>query len=247
MHVFISNLHEDRTTLREQVPGYGQAIPQVRQVGVNSVSPGVTKGLDLFRFTGDVGGVAVFDVPAGSGPLEVGVELDAVRRVDVDALHFATQSFALGERGHHLQAVSEDHAIGPVGVMLVELGTGVFIRQPVEVSKEVELRGCFRFLAVAYQVVDQHLGVDFFLDEERWRLHEEVGCVLFVLTPPDELGIEVTVATLVGNPERAAVVPFHDGLVLGGGDVLPRGITVSEAFHLFIHFGRSGHCSLVMQ
>ena len=233
MHVFISDLHEDRTAFREQVPRHDQAIPQVRQVGVNAVAPSVTEGLDLFRFAGDVGGVAVFDVPAGGGPLEVGVELDAVGRVDVDTLHLATQSFALGEGGHHLQTVAEDHAIGPVGVVLVELGAGVFIRQPIEIGKEVELETRLvgdlirlHFLAVASQVVDQHLGVDLLLDEERRRLRNEVGGVLLIFAPPDELGIEVTVAPLIGNPERAAVVPFHDSLVLGSGDVLPRGITV---------------------
>ena len=245
MHILVPNLHEDRTTLREQVPGHGEAIPQVRQVRVNAVAPCVTKGLDLFRFAGDVAGVAVPDVPAGSGPLEVRVEPDAVGRVEVDTLHLAAQSFALGEGGHHLQAVTEDHAIGPVGVVLVEFGAGVFIRQPVEVGKEVELRGCFRFPAVANQIVDQHLGVNFFLDVEWWRLHEEVRHVLFVLASPDELGIEVTIATLVGNPERVAVVPFHDSLVLGCGDVFTRRITVSEVFHLFIHIGCPGHGSLL--
>lgn len=44
---------------------------------MDAVAPGVA-GLDLFRPAGDVLGVAVVDIAAGGGPLEVGVELDAV-------------------------------------------------------------------------------------------------------------------------------------------------------------------------
>ena len=78
-------------------------------------------------------------VAAGGGPLEVGVELDAVGRVQVDALDLAAKSFALGERGHDLEAVAEDHAVGPVGVVPVELGPGVLGGQAVEVGKQIEL------------------------------------------------------------------------------------------------------------
>ncbi len=85
-------------------------------------SPGVAEGFDLLRLAGDVVGVAVLHVAAGGGPLEVAVELDAVRRVDVDALHLAAQSFALGQASHDLEGVAEDHAIRPVLVVLVELG-----------------------------------------------------------------------------------------------------------------------------
>ncbi len=48
-------------------------------------------------------------------------ELDAVRRVDVDHLDLAAQALALGEASHHLQAVAEDHAVRPVGLVLVEV------------------------------------------------------------------------------------------------------------------------------
>ena len=48
---------------------------------------------------------------AAGRPLEVRVELDAVGRVEVDALHLAAQPLALGERCHHLQAVAEDHPV----------------------------------------------------------------------------------------------------------------------------------------
>ncbi len=47
--------------------------------------------------------------------------------------------FPLCQGGHDLEAVAQDHAIGPVGVVLVELGLGVIIRQAVKVGKEIKL------------------------------------------------------------------------------------------------------------
>ena len=139
MHVLIPDLYEDAAAFRQQVPRHGQPIPQVRQVRVNAVAPRVPERLHLLRLAGDVGGVAVLHVAAGGGPLEVGVELDAVGRIEVDALDLAAQPFALRQRRHHLQAVAEDHAVRPVGVVLVELGAGVGARQAVEVGEQVEL------------------------------------------------------------------------------------------------------------
>ena len=106
MHVLLSDLHEDRTRFRQQVPCRGQPIPQIGQVRVNPVAPSIAEGLDLFRLAGDVFELAVFHVAAGGGPLEVGVEPDAVGRIEIDALHLAAQSFALGQRGHDAQAVA---------------------------------------------------------------------------------------------------------------------------------------------
>ena len=71
--------------------------------------------------------------------MEVRVESDAVWRVYVYALDFVSHAFALCERRHDLQAVAEYHAVGPVGVVLVELCFGVFVWQSVEVGKQVGL------------------------------------------------------------------------------------------------------------
>src|SRR5258708_4569108 len=67
-------------------------------------------------------GLAVLHVAAGGGPLEVAVELDAVGRVEVDALHLAAQALALSQTRHHLERIAEDHAVGPILVVLIELG-----------------------------------------------------------------------------------------------------------------------------
>ncbi len=106
---------------------------------MNAIAPGVSECLDLLWFAGDVGYVPVLDIPARRGPLEVGIELDPVGRIEVDALYLAAEALALSERCHHLQAVAEDHTVGPVGVVLVELRLGPLVRQSVEIIKQTWL------------------------------------------------------------------------------------------------------------
>ena len=79
---------------------------------MDAVAPGDAEGFDLLRLAGDVVGLAVLHVAAGGGPLKVAVEFDAVGRIEINTLHFAAQALALGEAGHHLQRVAEDHAVG---------------------------------------------------------------------------------------------------------------------------------------
>ena len=137
MHVFIADLHEDGTGFGEQIAGDGEAVAEVGKIAVDAVAPGVAEGFDLLRLAGDVAGVAVLHVAAGGGPLEVAVELDAVGRVDVDALHLAAQALALGEASHDLQRVAEDHAVRPVLVVLVELGLVHASGDTVEVGEQI--------------------------------------------------------------------------------------------------------------
>jgi len=53
--------------------------------------------------------------------LKIRVKTNAVGRIEIDALQLASQALALGEASHHLQGVTEDHAVRPVLVVLVEL------------------------------------------------------------------------------------------------------------------------------
>jgi hypothetical protein len=101
--ILIADLHEDGAAVGEQVARDGEAVAQIGEVGVDAVAPGVAQGLDLLGLAGDVVLVAVLHVAAGGGPLKVGVELYAVGRVDIDALHLPLEPLALGEAGHHLQ------------------------------------------------------------------------------------------------------------------------------------------------
>ncbi len=127
MYIFIADLYKDRAGVGEQVAGHGESVAQVAEVGVDAVAPGIAECFYLFGFASDVVGSTVLHIAGGGAPLEVGVELDAVGRVEVDALHLAAQALALGSGGHHLQAVAEDHAVAPVGLMLVEFGFGGFV------------------------------------------------------------------------------------------------------------------------
>ena len=196
MDVLIPDLHEDAPALCQQIPRHRQPIPQIRQIRMNPITPRVPECLHLLRLAADVLRLAVLHVAAGRGPLEVGVELDTVGRVEVDALHLAAQPLALGQRRHHLKTVAKDHPVRPVGVVLVELGLRAVVRQTVEVGEQVGLglgRGVFAIPAPVLrpppQVVDEHLWVHLLLDEERRRLHDDVGPVLLVLAAPDELRV----------------------------------------------------------
>ena len=128
MHILIPDLHKYRPGIGQQIPRHGQPVPQISQIRMNPIPPGIPKRLHLFRLAGDVVDVAIFYIAAGGGPLEIGVEFDAVGRIEIDALHLAAQAFAFGQRRHDLQAVAENHAVGPVGVVLVELSFGVVVR-----------------------------------------------------------------------------------------------------------------------
>ena len=121
------------------------------------------------------------DVATGGRPLEIRVEADAVWRVDIDALHLAAQTFALGEARHDRQAVAEDHPVRPVGVVLIELGHGLLVGQAIEIGEQVRHWRVCHFAplpALAQQVVDQHLRVHLLPDVERgaWTIRSDQSC-----------------------------------------------------------------------
>ena len=89
VYVLIPNLYKNRPTLTQQIPRNGQPIPQICQIRMNPVPPRIPERLHLLRLAADVLRLAVLHVPARRGPLKVRVELDAVGRVEVDALHLA--------------------------------------------------------------------------------------------------------------------------------------------------------------
>ena len=224
MHVLVPDLHKHRAALGQQLPRRRQTVAQIRQIGMDPVAPRVPKRLHLLRLAGHVLGLAVLHVAARRRPLEVRVEADAVRRVDVDALHLAAQPLALGQTPHDLQRVAQDHPVRPIGVVGVELGAVRALRQAVEIGEQVG-RGLRRLVApalrLAQQVVDQGLGVDLLLDEQRRGLDDQIGRVLFVLAAPDQLRVEVAVAPLEGDADRRPVLVGHEGLRLGRRRVAP--------------------------
>ena len=217
MDIFIADLDEDGAGVGEEVPSEDESVAEVGEVGVDAIAPGVAEGFDLLGFAGDVIGLAVLDVAGGGGPLEVGVELDAVGWIEVEALDFPAQAFALGEGGHDLEAIAQDHAVLPMTLVAVEIGGFRVFGQAVEIREEIRRVlagidgiGFFPDFRLAQEIVDECLGMDFFLDEERRCLDFERGGGF---PPPDELGIEIAVALFCfrGHSRGAARVFQRDG------------------------------------
>ena len=104
-----------------------------------SVPPGIPKRLDLLRLTSNVANIAILHITTGGGPLKVGVELDAVGWVEIDTLHLAPQPFSLGQRRHNLQAVTQDHPVGPMSIVLIKFGLGALAGDSVKIGEKIEL------------------------------------------------------------------------------------------------------------
>ena len=85
----------------------------------------------------------------------------------------------------------------------------------------------------AKQIVDQHLRLDLLLDVERRRMNDEIAPILLILPAPDELGIEVAIAPLVGHADGADSPFLQYRLILGSGNILPLGLVVLEGFDGF--------------
>jgi hypothetical protein len=104
---------------------------------------------------------------------------------------------AFGEAGHDLERVAEDHAVGPILVVGVEHGLVCAFGDAIEVGEIGRGKVAvvvLLLLGLAQEVVDEGLGVDFFLDIKRRGVDDEVTPVLLVLATPDELGVEVAVS-----------------------------------------------------
>src|ERR1700722_11791234 len=134
---------------------------------MNTVSPRIAKRLHLFRFPCDMCGVTILYVPACGAPLKVAIELDPVRRIQINALHLTSQALALSEARHHLQRVAEDHSIRPVLVVLIELGLVYTFRKAVEICEQIRAAlasNLFPLTTLTEQVVDKGLWMNLLLD-----------------------------------------------------------------------------------
>ncbi|AEO46714.1 hypothetical protein F11_01220 [Rhodospirillum rubrum F11] len=231
MHVLVADLDEDRAAIGQQVAGDGQAIAQIGQIGVNAIAPCVAEGPDLFGFAGNVILVAVLHIAAGRRPLKIAVEFDAIGRIEIDALHLAAQPFALGQTRHDGKRIAQDHPVGPIGVVLIELGRRLLVGQAVEIGKQIDGRPD-HFLGpspgLALQIVDQNLGVDLFLDIKRRGLNDQFRPIPLVLAPPDQLRVEIAVAAVIGDANGGFHLFLHHRLQFGGGDVDPLRILVGQ-------------------
>ena len=138
-----------------------ESITQVREIRVDSVLPGVTKRFDLFGLA--TGVRAILHVTLAGRDLPVRPELDAVGRVHVDHLDLAPELLLLGHAVHDQQCVTKNHAVGPVGSVLVELNLLVPF-EAIEVLEEQKLFLRLASRASSPQVLDECPRVDLLLD-----------------------------------------------------------------------------------
>ena len=244
MDIFFPNLHKHRSTLGQQFPRHRQPVAQVAQIRVNPVAPSVAEGFYLLGFPGDVVGLAILDIAARGGPLEIRIELDAIRGVDIDALHLAAQALAFGERGHHPQAVAKDHAVRPVGVVAVELGAGAVVGQAVEIGEQIDLRIAFALALFrsAHKIVDQRFGMHLLLDIQRWRVDHEFRLFpgilprtdLNTLAAPDKLRVQIGIAPLISHPQRRLLIQINQSLGLRRRNILPLRIAVLDRINSLV-------------
>ena len=190
MHVLIADLDEDAAGFGEEVAGDGQAVAEVGQVAVDAQFPRVAERLHLLGLSRRVFGLAVFHVPLACADLPVRPELDAVGWVEVDRLHLPFEPFLLGQAGHDGERVAEDHAVGPVRIVLVELDFLVEAVEAVEVGEQVELLLGGPGDVAGEEVVDEGLRVQFFLDVNGDHRDGQGLPVLLVLPLPHQLRIE---------------------------------------------------------
>ena len=118
VHVFITDLHENRSRLRHQLPTQVQTLLQVRQIRVDAQRPRVTERLDRQHVVGRLFLVVLRRVHP---LLKVRVVLDAVRRVDVDHLHPAAEPLVVEQGFHDVERVATDELVLPALVVGVEL------------------------------------------------------------------------------------------------------------------------------
>ena len=89
---------------------------------------------------------------------------------------------------------------------------------------------------MAQQIVDQDLRVNLLLDIERRRLDDQFGPILLVFAAPDELRVEIAVAPLIGEPDRALVPLVHYRFEFGGRKIAAL-VLVPQRLDLDLTFG----------
>ena len=106
--------------------------------------------------------------------MEVGCELDAVGRIEVNGLHLSPEVFALCEGAHDGKTIAEDEAVCPFYVVLIKLDG--FVVCQLRVSEEIALD--------VFSCGDVHdcLCADAFVDVQRDRVYRER--LRFLFTAP---------------------------------------------------------------
>ncbi|MDZ7711765.1 MAG: hypothetical protein U5L06_00940 [Rhodovibrio sp.] len=166
-------------------------------------------------------------------------------------MNLSFERLLLGKRRHDLERIAQDHAVGPVPLVLVEFQLGVLVAlKAVEVREHVGFVGLRLALGggAAAQVLDDRLGVNLLLDVDRHGVDLQAAAVLLVLAAPDQLRVQVrfaavelrvfvrVVAIAVLGHRRLALVLTDQPLQLGRGNVGPRRLPVAEGFDFVVLF-----------
>ena len=185
VQILIADLHENAAAGRQQFPGQQQPFAHIRQIAMQPEFPGVAVGLDHLRLAREIVIVVVLHVAFSDKRLEIAAELHAVGRVHVDHLHLAAEVLVVQKRVHHHQRIAEDHAVGPAVAELVGAQDLVGDRV-LRIAEEAEERG-LRFLgaAVPGQGLDDRLGREPLVNEQRERGDLE-ACPLGLARPIQE-------------------------------------------------------------
>jgi len=193
----------------------GQSIPKVTKVRVNPQLPGIPKGFDLLGLTGQVLLFAVLHLAFARAHLPVGAKLNPIGRVHVDHLHLALQGLFLRQGGHHQQAVAQDHAVGPVLLVMVKIHQ-LFKGNVVEIVEERQLLLRLFFLRLFTHILDDGLGTDLLLDIDGHRRHFQGMLVLLILAFPDQLRVERGIAWVEDGLRRLFFIGHKVAQFLGG-------------------------------
>nr|WP_236691025.1 hypothetical protein [Levilinea saccharolytica] len=183
--------------------------------------PGIAKGLNLLRLAGQVFFLAVLHIPFARAHLPVRAKLDAVGRVHVNHLHLALQALLFRQAGHHQQAVAQNHAVGPVLLVMVKIHQ-VFKGNVVKIRKQRHLllcpspagRGPAEGLGA--HILDNRLRADLLLNVNRHRRHFQRLLILLILALPNQLRVKRGVARVQDGLWRLLFVSHKVAQFLGG-------------------------------
>ncbi|MEW6263157.1 MAG: hypothetical protein AB1641_08765 [Thermodesulfobacteriota bacterium] len=168
----------------------------------------------MFWLPCNIFGFGISNSIISSADLPIGPKFDAVGRVNVNHLDLAFEAFLFGQGSHHVQRIAENHTVGPVGLVPVELDLLLEI-QAVEVGEEVGLR-LGLFLMLPANVLDYGLGVYLLLDVDGHGGHGQVFPVLLVLAFPDQLRVQGGVAGIEDDLGLVFLFPDKVPQFLGG-------------------------------
>ena len=194
MDVVVAYLDEQRAGFGQELSEQHQAFVDLVEVAVDAVAVGVAEGAQRVGVAhGHAAGVVLRFQTVGGGH-EVGLEADAVGRVEVDHLHPPGEAVAGDEALHHLGGIAVDETVLPVAGVLVELPLEGVLGQAVEVVEQAGGGGCGVGLA---QLVDH-----------RERVH---------LLPRVQRQAREGVTVLAGRGGALAVPAEHRLGLLGAG------------------------------